>query len=424
MKNYNFIFIYIYSIIFITGCKKSSEQSSLVKSLNERSTNEKIVVNNDNITLYNTEDVKSENIRIPSEIKSPKFINTVKLFSNIKMIPLETNDKSIIGNINEILTDVNNYFIHDRRNNKLLRFNNEGQFLNSIGTIGKGPKELFSIQDVAINREKKIISILDNKARKISRYTYSGKYINSQPLYYMVSKHEYLNDSIVFSVSKVQKNNNIPIMQSYGLVFANKKLQPLSLGFKNPKNSSSYMTSNPLRKIDSEVYYNHPFSNSIWKVKKNSLIPIIEFEFEKNGLPNDAWRRKISNEKFKDLLDNNMYFSGEYLVTDKFILFDINYKGRIYNFFFDRSSKSLEFGSNYKPSVEEPITFFMSPPLNHINEDSFISSMESSYINMIRNNIIKNKTLIENFNPDDLEKIMKVKESDNPVLITYKLKDF
>jgi hypothetical protein len=111
-------------------------------------------------------------------------------FSSIELIPLETNNKALIGIrtldrialindslifvLSELRTD-NIFFQWNPRN--LFVFDRSGKFLNQIGRIGQGPGEFVGIQTAYLNPEKQTVYVDDN--RKIFEYDFSGKFIGS-----------------------------------------------------------------------------------------------------------------------------------------------------------------------------------------------------------------------------------------------------
>lgn len=71
---------------------------------------------------------------------------------NFKMVPLDTNDKSLVGSINKIgYVDDVIYILSDR--NKLSAFHSDGSFICNYGKIGNGPGELESFVDFDVDGE-------------------------------------------------------------------------------------------------------------------------------------------------------------------------------------------------------------------------------------------------------------------------------
>ncbi|MDJ0840428.1 MAG: 6-bladed beta-propeller [Acidobacteriota bacterium] len=64
-----------------------------------------------------------------------------QILSIREVIPLETNDDGIIGEVWDLLLLDNTWFVTDKRLNQVLQFSREGRFLRRIGRKGQGPGE-------------------------------------------------------------------------------------------------------------------------------------------------------------------------------------------------------------------------------------------------------------------------------------------
>jgi len=96
---------------------------------------------------------KKEGIEHVVYMKSDDVLLQSPFIEQIKWIFLETTEGSLIGSVPELrVTDRNIYLIDKgwRSSNQIHRFNHSGKFLNTIGSVGRGPNEYLGIADVAI----------------------------------------------------------------------------------------------------------------------------------------------------------------------------------------------------------------------------------------------------------------------------------
>ena len=108
---------------------------------------------------------------------------------DIEYIPLETTEQSLIKSMINLglfggkLLAGNNYFII-KMFNSILKFRNDGSFMTSIGTVGRGPDEFLVAHDVEIDGEGNIY-IVDGWEKKIFIYSENGGFIKTVafPLY-------------------------------------------------------------------------------------------------------------------------------------------------------------------------------------------------------------------------------------------------
>lgn len=135
----NYIF-FIAIILFLGACSKNN-QTPLISS--------KIPIN--------------DTVRHLSSILSVKHI-----------VPLETTEKSLIGNLKKILKYKKWYYVSYGRTT-LLQFDNQGRFVRQIGSMGGGPGEFTTIGDFDVTDSG--IYIVDYM--RILHYTHEGTFMRS-----------------------------------------------------------------------------------------------------------------------------------------------------------------------------------------------------------------------------------------------------
>ena len=151
-----FLFLFILQIVVISCATKQKETQS-----------------NPDLLIIDLDDIKTK-----ETIKASDF------FKNPKSIILETNEKSLIGNIGQIYIDDNRIIIFDdSKNLNVLVFNSDGTFSHKIGELGRGAGEYISISDFTVDDKKDEIYLLDSEDAKVKKYSLSsGEFINSIPI--------------------------------------------------------------------------------------------------------------------------------------------------------------------------------------------------------------------------------------------------
>lgn len=95
----------------------------------------------------------NEVIDIIVDLDNQSTLPASTFIDNFEYVLLEYTNQSLIGNIRKIELSDSSILIMDG-NKKLLHFNIHGQFLNEIGSIGKGPGEYINILDFSIYDDK------------------------------------------------------------------------------------------------------------------------------------------------------------------------------------------------------------------------------------------------------------------------------
>lgn len=122
---------------------------------------------------------KKEDIRtniIDLQEYTENGIKNSDIFDFIECIPLETNNKGLLSDVNKVVFFNNEYYILDRKIQKCVCvFNNDGKFIRRIGILGHGHGEYPSIADFTIDEQQKRIIILSAPSR-VYAYDLNGKF--------------------------------------------------------------------------------------------------------------------------------------------------------------------------------------------------------------------------------------------------------
>lgn len=120
----------------------------------------------------------------------------ISSFVKIKrMIPLETNNTSLLGNIEKIMKRNDRYFIKSS-NRSLAVFDQSGMYLNAIGNLGNGPEEYPTLLDFDVDSE--FVYILTTN--RINIYNQQGKCVKFIPLLLNVAGFKVVKDKILLFV--------------------------------------------------------------------------------------------------------------------------------------------------------------------------------------------------------------------------------
>ena len=130
--------------------------------------------------MFSCNNIKVENNSLVDDTAT-KIDDDEKLLSSIitinNIVPLETNDSSLLGNISKIVKNDETYYIK-AKGQPLMTFSETGKFNRTIGNLGMAPYEYLDITDFDIYDEN--VYILEYK--RIQVYTISGDYVRTIPL--------------------------------------------------------------------------------------------------------------------------------------------------------------------------------------------------------------------------------------------------
>lgn len=112
-------------------------------------------------------------IQIPESTMG--FWNIFDFFTDVKVIPLETNDRSLLGRIKKVVVTDEKIIILDDQRKRLQIFDNTGAHIESIDQIGLGPGELMSPLD--FNVIDNVVWIYDSQ-NGLVKYSIEGDFIS------------------------------------------------------------------------------------------------------------------------------------------------------------------------------------------------------------------------------------------------------
>lgn len=92
-------------------------------------------------------------------------------------VMLEMSESSVVGNIKEVRYDRQRFFVKDQTE-RILVFDDCGNYLNAIGNRGRGAGEYYGIRSWNVDSYRQTVSIVDYDSR-VKEYNYAGEYIKT-----------------------------------------------------------------------------------------------------------------------------------------------------------------------------------------------------------------------------------------------------
>ena len=261
-------------------------------------------------------------------------IDSVQLVSlkigETRYVPLETSDDCLIGNVDKVLIKNEKIYISDfNKAMALFVFDLNGKYILKISKRGQGPGEYISFRDFDVN-SKGDIFMFDVFGQKVLIFNFEGKSLGEFTFKYNFESFFVAEDRIYLSSLWGVDGEKISDLSVYDIssgktthLFDDAKF----LYYIPLKNSSYNFYHSP-----SNVYYSPKFSEIIYSINRDSVIPVIGI---KNlPLPPDDiiknWIKENNFDKRIELIKNNNYFLENVFIyeTQDYISFDYK-KGTI-----------------------------------------------------------------------------------------------
>ena len=116
---------------------------------------------------------KTAKVSIPGEIISispvsdPGTLNISDYLTNIRFIPLQTNDSCLLSSTLNLKVNDNCIYISNKQ--AIVYFDDTGKFISKIKHQGRGPFEYVSLTDFVVLKDNKI-AVLDNAKKRLIIY--------------------------------------------------------------------------------------------------------------------------------------------------------------------------------------------------------------------------------------------------------------
>ncbi len=182
MNRYTFLFIAAAVILLLSACKSKSNTTG-------------------------TESAGNENLPV-IELQGdyPHKDVDIHELADVKYIPLETTDESLIGAANLLYMGNDTLIIRDVKQHKILLFDTEGKYLSSFQRIGNGAKEYTRMASTCVDADAREIYISDfYRPNRIAVFNYAGDFVrdfNVDSLILMSQIFDYDHDNLLVSNEK------------------------------------------------------------------------------------------------------------------------------------------------------------------------------------------------------------------------------
>ncbi|MCK4695069.1 MAG: 6-bladed beta-propeller [Candidatus Cloacimonetes bacterium] len=231
---------------------------------------------------------KQEHIKI--EVKNGiTYVHNSKLpLSDIQLEPeliIDEGEKEeeFFAQISDLIEDKDGkIYIVDRQNHEIKVFSYEGDYLQTIGSEGKGPGEFREPLNIGFIKDSKII-ISDTQNRRFQLFDKRGNFIKSykmevdSPGFFQIDSNKRIyNKSFFFNFGNDETEN--PLFNIYDIEF--NKVAELGKEEKYNQPFETYVMNNCSFTIDSKdkVYVNYNVKNKILVFENNILIKEIDRE--------------------------------------------------------------------------------------------------------------------------------------------------
>lgn len=325
--------------------------------------------------------------------------------SDTAIVALETTEECMIDRIVEIQRYNSDWYVLTSQNS-ILKFDESGKFISSIGSKGSGPGEYMHVKTINVSNDR--VYINEGNQEKVCVYDTDGKWIedikSTNCLKFAMSIHSLSEDKFLVANSICFKKGT-PLYGIWNLSDP-KQLTPVVETDFNYSGSYEWAMS-PLAKYNDGYLALKPLSSTIFRLDTNniqcdSLINI------PNCIPSDLPSSEDYMQSFSSVLGNNgnpimgIYVAGDFAVITMMKAFSLVHLPSGQYWYADTQSMPLQ---------KRPLPFMLAD-IGCTYEDKLVCVVNASdYLNER-----ENKTDIDNLQSIEID------PEDNPLLMIYTLK--
>lgn len=412
-----------YTILFLAFCLNNGCNSS---DKNSRYKGFEKVIKEENIKILPSGSTTQSLINVAFPGNDSSYFDYKKHLTDLRYIPLEKTQLSVINNIDRIFCSSSRIVIVDKRVTECVYvFDANGRFINRISAKKKLGE--FRTNDfghffcaVYIPSDKEII-LYDDQKDKFYYFNEDGQYKSDQPAYLGFSDFVNLGgtDNLVY-LSLYSYNNHLPLLTNYDLYIGKKGALIDKVAINNKTSTridGEFYYDFNLSSSGRHVFYTPVFSDTVYEIKQDLSSVVAKFrlnfpgetineQVRGNGKMNVRKLAKLQNtRKFYD-------FEGKVLAANDICYFEC-YKGGKLGYFYSVKSNRIvggqikSFSSKTDSATVEGYNF---PIASTGNE--FISIMEPANFALIPNVLRTQKlsNVLKNFN-----------QNSNPIVMFYKI---
>jgi len=188
------------------------------------------------------------------DYNSTEEISIFDFVDSIDVIQLETNDNSLIWQINKVIFYNNRLYIHDVRQQVILCFDSSGKFLFKINQKGQGPDEYLYLGDFNIDTFNNQILLLEPFGHLLL-FDLEGHFIDKIRLPKEIVAYN--------EVFPIDKDNLIFIsLNEYGVLFYSRNANKIT-DKKYPRDSYLFSSTGKTYTYNENVYFSEPYTNKV-----------------------------------------------------------------------------------------------------------------------------------------------------------------
>ena len=423
MKKNTTILYFLLLIGIISGCTEKERRNSL-RPLSEGSFDKEYqqhwVITDDSVKPF--EVVRKDEciqVELPSELPHSD-LDTI--FSSYKLIPLETSEEFLIGNIDRIIKCPGCYCIQDRENANVFIFEENGKFRCKLGNKGHARNEHLDAWSIAYDEKNEQIVMLDLTGRRLLSYDLMGNLKKVASLFFLYHDMAILGDDILCLTGSAY-NRFSDIIDLSRLVLADKMGKPIRRGFPITEMIRDRFTyGDKMTQYKDKAYFTDLIADTVWEVSGKEMAPILNMTVNGSQRFSKDEKENITSKSYK-IHTAKMPFAMSINVSPKYIALPVAIPragGQIALMLISRKSNRQKIVGISTNQTRLDSYLPITGPDGFADDSTLIHTFSPNFLQMGASNT----PIKDHLSKEERDILKKLTPNDNPVLLLERLIDF
>ena len=423
MKRNTTILYFLLLIGIISGCTEKGRRNSL-RPLSEGSFDKEYqqhwVITDDSVKPFEVvREDKCIQVELPSELPHSD-LDTI--FSSYKLIPLETSEEFLIGNIDRIIKCPGCYCILDRENANVFIFEENGKFRCKLGNKGHARNEHLDAWSIAYDEKNEQIVLLDLTGRRLLSYDLMGNLKKVASLFFLYHDMAFLGDNILCKTGSAH-NSFSDIIDLSRLVLADKMGKPIRRGFPITEMIRDRFTyGDKMTQYKDKAYFTDLIADTVWEVSGKEMAPILNMTVNGSQRFSKDEKENITSKSYK-IHTAKMPFAMSINVSPKYIALPVAIPragGQIALMLISRKSNRQKIVGISTNQTRLDSYLPITGPDGFADDSTLIHTFSPNFLQMGASNT----PIKDHLSKEERDILKKLNPNDNPVLLLERLIDF
>ncbi|MBY5960234.1 6-bladed beta-propeller [Membranicola marinus] len=264
---------------------------------------------------------------VHGENANPTLLSNIA--QNVDYVSLKWPKGTTISRITDIKVYGNYIFIHDRDGTMTITvFDKQGNYVNRLNKIGKGPGEYLDLEAFSFDIENEILVTYSRDVQSFNFYTFPEmEFIRSLKRNKYIINFEVLKNGDWLVICDEEFNNKFHGLERWD---EDHIAQPVNKLIKRDPITVEMSLPNTLTKNQGNIYYANPHEiTTIFKFTNEDFTPVLEIDFGMNNIPSQSWETPHV-EEFENTLEEGgekSFWVQNAIINDSTVSFWFYYGG-------------------------------------------------------------------------------------------------